>query len=228
MIRSLLFGMTFLPVTWNPAQAKHFTGVTYARYLPVKDNPVLFTPGKKGPAVFRPAEVVYRNLGFEAAFKEVLKAFETDFKAINLGTMEKGRSETYKGVHYHTDIRIPGCSNSYLELVDIKKNKTFVSNSVLTGNKQENLALFEKMKNQFDQIDFGKLDLVEDDMTTTLPLNVLKIASYKALGMDPELSEIMGEVQIDIQLRQDVNYDITNLNRPPVIKYYVSVRIGQQ
>jgi len=247
MIRSLLFGMTLLPETWNTAQENCFTGVTYHRYLPSKNGPILFMPSKKSfgpgsrelvlaeadtynPAVSQPAEVVYRNLGFEAAFKELLKAFETDFKAINLGAMEKSRSETYKGGRYHTDIRIPGCNNSYLELIDIKKNKTFVSNSVFTGNQQEVLALYEKIKNQFDKIDFGKLaDLVEDDMTTTPPpISVLKMASYKALGMEPGMSEKMGEVQIDIQLWRDVNYDIANLNKPPTIKYFVSVRIGEQ
>lgn len=234
MIRSLLFMLVLFLISWSTTQVNGFTRVAYTEMRYSAYDPGV--PSKTGHqlplivnTVSQPVEVVYRNLGFEAAFKELLKAYEIDFKTINLGAMEKGRFETYKGVRYHTDIRIPGCNNSYLELIDIKKNKTFVSNSVFTGNKQETLVLYEKIKNQFDQIDFGKLaDLVEDDMTTTLPVSVLKMASYKALGMEPGMSEKMGEVQIDIQLREDVNYDITNLNKPPTIKYYVSVRVGQQ
>lgn len=242
MIRCLLSVMAFFPMTWSTVQASDPARPTHAgmgqhMYEPKKGS------GEdreldKGRSVYDPGgftkdpqqllEVVYRNLGFEAAFKELVKSFETDFKSINLGAMEKGQYERYAGVRYHTDIRIPGCTNSYLELVDIRKNKTFISNSVPMSSKQEVIALFTKIKDQFDKIDFGKLDLVEDDMTTTLPSQVLQMASYKALGMDPDLSEKMGEIQIDIQLKEDLTYDITQLSKPPVIKYYVSVRVGQQ
>lgn len=235
MIRSLLFMLVLFLISWSTTQANGFTRVAYTemRYS-AYDPGVPSKTGQQLPlivnTVSQPVEVVYRNLSFEAAFKELLKAFETDFKTINLGAMEKERFDTYKGVRYHTDIRIPGCNNSYLELIDIKKNKTFVSNSVFTGNQQEALALYEKIKNQFDQIDFGTLaDLVEDDMTTTPPpISVLKMASYKTLGMEPGMSEKMGKVQIDIQLWRDVNYDIAYPNKPATVKYYVSVKVGQQ
>ncbi|NCT93036.1 MAG: hypothetical protein GXC72_01315 [Chitinophagaceae bacterium] len=173
------------------------------------------------------ADIAYRNLAFDAAFKEVIKAFETDFKSINLGAMEKKEAASYKGVRYFTDIRIPGCTNSYLELIDIKKNKTFVSNSAFTDTREPNLQLFEQIKKKFDVLDFGNLDLVEDE-EALLPSDVLKQASYKALGMDPGLSEKMGEIQIDIQLRQDVRFDIGNQQKPVSVKYYVSIRVGQQ
>ncbi len=251
MIRCLLSVMAFCSMTWSTVQANDPAGPTYAgmghhmyerekgsgrnqdfdKRRSVYDPGVVIKDQQQSlitNAASQPVDVVYRNLGFEAAFKELVRSFETDFKPINLGAMEKGQYERYAGVRYHTDIRIPGCTNSYLELVDIKKNKTFISNSVPMSSKQEVIALYNKIKDQFDKIDFGKLDLVEDDMTTTLPSQVLQMASYKALGMDPDLSEKMREIQVDIQLKEDLTYDITQLSKPPVIKYYVSVRVGQQ
>lgn len=177
--------------------------------------------------IYAPVKQLTQITEFEKLLKEVIAAYEKDFTSINQGVLEKKAGDRYKTLRYKTGFRLPDFPQAYLELDNPKKNKSYIAYTADTENKAVATALFNKLKQQLDTIDFGSLDLVEDE-EAKLPVGAIKLASYKTLGLDPDMSEKMSELQIDIILEEELQVDIAKPNQPMGFRYKVKLSVGQQ
>lgn len=178
-------------------------------------------------ATYTPVKDLTQTTTFEKLLKEVIAAYEKDFTSINQGVLEKKAGDRYKTLRYKTGFRLPDFPQAYLELDNPKKNKSYIAYTADTENKAVATALFNKLKQQLDTIDFESLDLVEDE-EAKLPVGAIKLASYKTLGLDPDMSEKMSELQIDIILEEELQVDIAKPNQPMGFRYKVKLSVGQQ
>lgn len=205
-------------------------------YAAIAANGLLLQTVATATPNYSPQEMVYsyvpvkelpQSADFEKLLKQIIAAYEKDFIAINQGILEKKAGDNYKTLRYKTGIRLPDLPQAYLELDNPKKSKSYIAYSAATADKAAAIKLFTWFKQQLDTIDIQQLDLFEDE-TAKLPAGALKLASYKSLGLDPDMSEKMSEIEIDIILEEELQVDIAKPNQPMSIKYKVRLRVGQQ
>lgn len=195
------------------------TATATQNYTPLKSQAMVYA--------YAPVKDLQQPADFEKLLKQIIAAYEKDFIAINQGVLEKKAGDNYKTQRYKTGIHLPDLPQAYLELDNPKKSKTYIAYSAATADKAAAIKLFTWFKQQLDTIDFQQLDLFEDEVAK-LPAGALKMASYKALGLDTDMSEKMSEIQIDIILEEELNADVAKPNQPKNKKYKVRLSVGQQ